>query len=297
MFKVFRKFIIHPIEGFGVFLFTFICWFLPFDIASSFGGWIARVIGIRIRKYYLRTERNLRAVFPEKRTEEIACIIRCMWENLGRVCAEYIKIKNIKVFSKNSKIEVVGLDIIEQLKNDNKPGILFGAHLANWELVTLAAIQANLKLSQFYRPANNLWVNLQIRRKQKFVSSNLIAKGARGGKQAYKILQKGGHIAMLVDQKENDGISVPFLGMEAMTTPSVARWALRFRCPLVPVQVERIKGTKFRVTYHKPLCFPETGNFRKDFYELTKDINLVIEKWIRKRPEQWLWIHQRWSLK
>jgi Kdo2-lipid IVA lauroyltransferase/acyltransferase len=99
---------------------------------------------------------------------------------------------------------------------------------------------------------------------------------------------------MLVDQKTNNGISVPFFGHAAMTTPILALCALKFGCPLVPVQVERLEGARFRVTVHPPLRVVETGDRKADVRTITAAINSCIEGWIKQRPEQWMWLHNRW---
>jgi KDO2-lipid IV(A) lauroyltransferase len=99
---------------------------------------------------------------------------------------------------------------------------------------------------------------------------------------------------MLVDQKMNDGIAVPFFDRPAMTASAVAELALKFRCPVVPLRCERLGGAHFRVTALPPLLLPDTGDRIADSYSLMLNINQLIESWIREHPEQWLWLHRRW---
>src|SRR5690606_19539435 len=124
-----------------------------------------------------------------------------------------------------------------------------------------------------------------------------VTKGQEGARQSVKFLKEGTSISMLVDQKMNEGIPVPFFGREAMTATAIARLALKFECPIVPVQVERLRGVKCRVTYYPPLTVPETGTMDEKIMHIMTQINQMLETWIRKRPEQWLWVHNRWPKK
>ncbi len=99
---------------------------------------------------------------------------------------------------------------------------------------------------------------------------------------------------MLVDQKLNDGIAVPFFGRDAMTAPALAQLALRFRCPVVPARVERLGGARFRLTIYPPMGLPDSGDHDADVSETMRRVNAHFEDWIRARPEQWLWLHRRW---
>jgi KDO2-lipid IV(A) lauroyltransferase len=99
---------------------------------------------------------------------------------------------------------------------------------------------------------------------------------------------------MLVDQKLNDGIAVPFFGRDAMTAPALARLARRYDCIVVPVRVVRLGGAHFRLICDPPLKVPKTADAQADALALMTEVNATIERWIRARPEQWFWLHRRW---
>jgi len=99
---------------------------------------------------------------------------------------------------------------------------------------------------------------------------------------------------MLVDQKMNNGIAVPFFGRPAMTAPALAQLALRFDCPVVPARVVRLNGAHFQLIVYPPLEVAKTGDREHDTLTLMTQVNTMIEGWIRERPEQWLWLHNRW---
>ena len=126
------------------------------------------------------------------------------------------------------------------------------------------------------------------------MSRRQIPKGKRGARDLIETLKDGRSLAMLVDQKLNDGISAPFLGKEAMTAPTPARLSLKFDAPILPVSVERLGGAHFRVAIRPQIEFTPTGDTADDVLGLTTRINEVIEQDVRERPGEWLWLHRRW---
>jgi KDO2-lipid IV(A) lauroyltransferase len=121
-----------------------------------------------------------------------------------------------------------------------------------------------------------------------------VPKGGLAARRAIEALKEGRHLALLIDQKMNDGIPVPFFGRPAMTAPAVAQLALRFDCAVVPARVERTEGAHFRLVVSPPLEIVRTGDRNADILALMTRINSVLESWIRERPEMWFWLHRRW---
>jgi KDO2-lipid IV(A) lauroyltransferase len=171
--------------------------------------------------------------------------------------------------------------------------IIFSGHIANWEIGMLAAVQYGIPVAQIYRAANNPLVDRMITR-FRGDSGELIPKGAVAARQAIATLRRGAHLTMLADQKMNDGIPVPFFGRPAMTAPALAALALRFDCDVLPARVERLAGAHFRLTVFPALLLPRTGDSRTDAATLMAKVNAMLEAWVRDRPEQWFWVHQRW---
>lgn len=268
-----------------------LCWLLPIDRASELGGWIGRTLGPRMGQNR-KAARNLARALPENSEAENRRILRGMWDNLGRVIAEYPHLRRICATLEGGRVEVIGLEFIRALKESGKPGILFGAHLANWEIQPYLARHAGLSLGLIYRAPNNGWVDRLLRWLRD--SPMLFRKGEEGARALYRLLRNGGHVAMLVDQKMNDGIAVPFFGRDAMTAPAIAQFALRTGCVLLPVRTERLRSARFRITVLPPLEIVPSGSRQADEYEIMLQINRIVEDWVRARPEQWLWLHRRW---
>ncbi len=267
------------------------CRILPVDWASALGGLLGRTIGPHMGQSR-KAARNLARALPENSPEQNRRIIRGMWDNLGRVVAEYPHLPRICARLEGGRVEIEGLEIIRALNTDGKPGILFGAHLANWEVQPFIARHTGLELGLIYRAPNNEWVDGLLRRLRD--TPLLFRKGQEGAKALFSLLRRGGHAAMLVDQKMNDGIPIPFFGRDAMTAPAIAQFAVRLGAVLVPVRTERLKGARFRITVFPPLELPATGDRTADERAIMVSINAIVEDWVRERPEQWLWLHRRW---
>ena len=266
---------------------------LPLDSASGLGASIGRAIGPRLG-VSARARRNLELAFPDKPPAEITDIIRGMWAHLGRMAGEYPHLSEFDCYGAGGRVEVVGTENIDALRDDGIGTILFSAHLGNWEIASLGATQRGLPVHQIYRAANNAAVGRLIMKARAPVGDAHYAKGRQGAREMAAALARGEHLAMLVDQKLNEGIAVPFFGRDAMTAPALATLALRHRCPVVPVRVERLNGANFRLTFYAPLALPDSGDRKADRGALMAQVNIIIEGWIRERPEQWLWLHRRW---
>jgi KDO2-lipid IV(A) lauroyltransferase len=214
-----------------------------------------------------------------------------VWENIGRVVAEFPHIHWLI----NNRVEVIDGDYCRALKDDGKPGIFISAHYGNWELAGAQGCHYGIPMILVYRAANNPYVErLYQKGRAASATGGQIAKGQQGARDILTVLRKGGHLGMLVDQKMNDGIAVPFFGRDAMTAPAVGRMSIKYQCPVVPAKVERLKGAHFRITFYPPLDLPNTGDAAADTLDVMTRINALVESWIRQDPGQWLWLHRRW---
>ncbi len=265
---------------------------LPVEAASNVGGWLGRTLGPHL-PVSRRARRNMRMIFPEWSEAERERHLRAMWDNLGRVAGEYPHIGAFG-YGPGQRVEVEGLEHLLSLRDDGRPGLFFSAHYGNWELAGLSAARNGLPISLIYRAANNPDVDWIFAKGRSVAGIEVIPKGRQGARQALFKLKEGGHLGMLVDQKMNDGIAVPFLGQAAMTAPALAVFALKYRCPVVPARVMRLKGARFRISFEPPLRFEDSGDHHADVRAAMTTVNSIIERWIREAPEQWLWLHNRW---
>jgi Kdo2-lipid IVA lauroyltransferase/acyltransferase len=285
--------IVHRVEAAGAALMFGLFRLLPLDAASALGGFLGRLVGPRLG-VTKRAAINLRRALPELDAAAARRIMRGMWDNLGRVIAEYPHLAEFKVYAGDGRIEFVGDDIIEPVLASGRSAIFISAHYGNWEIATMAATQRGLDVAEIYRAANNPWIDRLIASYRDSVGGELIPKGVIAARRSIAALRDGRHLAMLVDQKMNDGIPVPFFGRDAMTAPAVAQLALRFDCAIVPARVERMRGARFRIVLSPPIAVAKTGDRHADTAAIMSAVNAEIERWVRLRPEMWLWLHRRW---
>ena len=291
--KTARRLLVYPLEAVAIRLALALFEALPIDRASALGGWLGRTLGPRLGRTRI-AERNLRHAFPDRSPAEIAAIVRAMWDNLGRVAAEFPHLGEINVYAGDGRVEAVGTEHLDALHTSGASAIFFSAHLGNWEIASLCTSQRGMPLTFIYRAANNPFVERMVRKLRAPIDGAHHPKGAMGATKLVGALRGGGSLGMLVDQKLSDGIPVPFFGRDAMTASAAAQLALKFGCPLVPVRVERLEGARFRLTVYPPMELPSSGDRRADVVETMRRVNALFEDWIRARPEQWLWIHRRW---
>ena len=288
MYKL-KKNIIYFLEGSFILLIFILLKILPLGISSFLMGKLSSLIGPRLgvtKKAY----NNIKNVMPEKNEKEITKIIKDMWENLGKVAGEYPHLSKFDP-EKNNKIQIYGKKNLLLVKKTKTPAIFFSGHLANWEILPNIAIKNGVPVLTIFRRPNNPFINFLI----KYIRSNLpmAPKGKEGAKQLIYSLKKGRSIGLVIDQKMNDGIKVPFFNKPAMTSDALAQLCLRIKSLVIPVGVERIKNTNFKITFHDPLKITKNGK-KKTPLQIMTEVNLIMEKWIRKNPGQWLWLHRRW---
>ncbi|MFQ5562884.1 MAG: lysophospholipid acyltransferase family protein [Parvularculaceae bacterium] len=270
----------------------------PLDVerASAIAGGFTRTVGPLIRSVSHRAEDNLRHAFPDWDEEKVRKTTREVWENLGRTAAEFAFLKEFRPFEDGGRVEIVGEERLRAIAAGDGPVIFVSGHFANWEVMSIAFHRAGIDYGVVYRAANNPLVDeMIIRKRAKVMSRRQIPKDKRGARALVETLKAGRSLAMLVDQKLNDGISVPFMGRDAMTAPSAARLSLRFDVAVVPVSIERLKAAHFRVIINDPIAFHPGGDLNEDVTALTTRINEALERDIRARPGQWLWFHRRWT--
>ena len=264
--------------------------------ASNLGGRVARGIGPLLPVSRV-AEANLRRAMPELDAAARQRVVRGVWENLGRTVAELPHVAALPRTEAGPGWECADDSVLRMVAARGGPAIFFSGHFANWEIGYAVAAAFGLKVAWFYRAASNPLADAAIqgmRRDALGGAVPMFPKGAAGAREALAHLRRGGLLGMLVDQKLNEGLAVPFFGRKAMTTPALAQFALRFRCPVIPIRPVRLGPARFRIECEPPLPLPDSGDRAADVYALTCAVNATLERWIREQPADWLWLHRRW---
>ena len=282
----------NTIEFFLILFFYFISRIIGLNLSSYLGGILVWSYGL-FSKRNLIGMKNLNLAFPKKSNLEKKKILRKMWYHFGRVIGEYPHLHIIKIY-KNRNLKIIGINnLLDPLKKD-KNCIYFSAHIGNWELSSHPLTQNGFKINFVYRALNNKFADDLLKKIRFKYGVKLIKKGAEGAKECIKALKNKENLGMLIDQKMNDGLPVNFFNKVAMTAPAIAKFALKFRCQIVPALCIREKGIKYKIEYFKPIQYSflkKLGSEEKIMLYLNK----IIEKWIIEHPEQWIWVHDRWK--
>ncbi len=270
------------------------------DRLTNFAGWLMRAIGPLLPENKIALE-QLTAAFPEKSPAAIKEILRGVWDNLGRMGAEFAHLDRLWDYDaahveRRSRIELTPATIerFGGLAADGKPALIFAAHLANWELPAVSAAKYDLKSAVLYRRPNIARLDRWLRGTRAASMGELIATGIEAPTKIADALKRGAHVGMLVDQYYVRGVEVTFFGRRTMANPLLARLARHFDCPIHGVRIIRLPGNRFQPELTDEIAPARDAQGKIDIAGTMQIITDVIEGWIREHPEQWLWLHRRW---
>jgi Kdo2-lipid IVA lauroyltransferase/acyltransferase len=264
---------------------------LGYRLSSKLGGKIFEIIGPLFKSKKL-IHSNIKKAISNIELERLDTITKSMWNNYGRVFAEYMFIKDFRTNKLSSHIIIDGQEILEDLKKFNKPVIFISGHFSNFELMAMHIEKSGIKLSAIYRPLNNFFLNKIMERIRKnYICKQQIKKGIGGMKKLIRLKKNNYSTALMIDQRVSEGIKSDFFNQKAFTTTIPAQLVKRFNMPVVPIYIERINDINFKITINKPINFPSEMSLEN----ITNKLNQILEKMIINKPAQWIWSHNRWK--
>ncbi len=266
---------------------------LGLEAASRLGGWIGRNIFARLPPDRI-ARANLAAAFPEKSAAERDAIRMTMWDNLGRVVAEYPHLEKFSPFGDDPRITLTALTPDPPQAYKRHATLFLSAHLANWEMLPILGEHYGLDGAGGGRPPNNPMIADWIAHQRAINGPKLLIAKHSAMRRMYAQLKGGKALYMLIDQKLREGVAAPFLGRDAMTTPAPAALALKTGARVLFAANRRMGGARFHVTVTPGPDFTPGGDEAEDVRRLTALFNARIEEIVRADPGQWLWIHNRW---
>jgi KDO2-lipid IV(A) lauroyltransferase len=270
------------------------------DRSSDFIGGLARKFGPFIITSHV-ARKNLRMAYPEKSEVEIKEILRGVWENLGRVAGEFVHLEKMWDYdhtrANQGRIETSDAEKFVALRDSGKPALIFTAHLANWELAAVCAAAHDLDAAVLFRAPNNRFMAEVIHETRSATMGQLLPAGVLGTMAMTGVLERGGHVGMLVDQYRDvrrGGVPVKFFGRVTPANSTIMRLARQYDCPVHGVRVIRLPKNRFRVELTDALDLQRDSEGKIEVQPSMQIIMSMIEGWIREYPEQWLWLHRRW---
>lgn len=270
---------------------------VPRRAAVATGRGLARfayLFGGRLRR---TGERNLELAFPELSPQERSRILRASFQNLGRLLGEFSHLKRATPESLRRFITCEGLENLEAAQARGQGVILFTGHLGAWELSSFALSAFGYPMSFLVRRIDNPKIEPLVERTRTRFGNRSIDKRA-AARPMLRLLREGGTLGLLVDLNTlpHEGVFVDFFGIPASTTASLATLALRTDAAVLPVFVPwDAERRRFVLRIDPPLEIEPTGDRERDVQRLTAQFTKVIETYVRRFPEQWLWIHKRWN--
>lgn len=287
--------LIWRIEAFGFDVAAFFIRLLPVDLASDLGAVLLRWIG-PLTGVQKTVDRNLRIAFPDMPAVERRRIAVAQWGNFGRYCFEMALMDRLTPAT--GRVEVVGAERLAEIAEGQEAAVYVSGHLANFEVMAAVLMDAGIKCQVTYRPTNNPYFDQRIiESRRKYGISMFAPKGEVAALRGlFAALRRGEAVALLTDQKFNEGLTDPFFGQPAQTSTGAVRLVLRTGARLQLGYIERLKSARFRAVVCEPIYLENTDDPAADLARGVRLINAFLEERIRAKPEDWwFWVHKRWT--
>jgi KDO2-lipid IV(A) lauroyltransferase len=235
--------------------------------------------------------------FPELDDVRREQILQGVFRNLGRLLVEFSHFPDLQKANISNFVFHDGLENYLEGLRRGRGIICLTAHLGSWELSSFAHSIMGYPMKFIVRQIDNPRVDRLIAQYRKLGGNTPIQRRA-AGREVMKTLRNNETVGILFDQNttRSEGVFVDFFGIPAATTTAVATFALRTGAAVVPgflIWEEQLG--KHRLRFDPPVALIETGNRGQDIIENTKLFNKILEVYVRKYPDQWLWIHRRWK--
>ena len=270
---------------------------LPLETSMRFGKAVGMFLAKTFPKLKKTAQRNLEIALPDLPADEKEKILRGTFESLGRHLGFVSHFRKFQHEDIRHLVEVVGKENFDAAHAAGKGVLFFTGHFGSWEVFNLLP------------PAFGFGMNILVRRidnplLEKFVDSfrtkfgSVTLDKAKSARTMFRVLRKGELLGILADLnvQEKEGVFVDFFGVPASTTTSIAKLALATGAAVLPAfAVWDEAKNKYVVHLEPQVEYEKTENTEEDIKILTQKITLVVEKYVRKYPEQWLWIHKRWN--
>ena len=285
------KIIKYFFEYIFVSTFFFIFKIVGYKNASNLGEIIGKIFGPFFRSNS-KIQNNLKNSNIGSSEKDRKKIISSMWGNYGRIFAEYPYIKKFKNDSLEEYIKINGAEVLEDIKKNKKQVVFISGHFNNFELMAMEIEKYGINVAAIYRPLNNIFLNKKMEKiRTNYICKKQIKKGRSGTREMLELFRDGSSIALMIDQRVSEGISVNFFNRKCLTTTIPAQLIKKYNCGIVPVYIERKNKINFEISFSKIIEFEKNHNIEN----ITLELNLILESMILKNIDQWIWSHNRWK--
>jgi Kdo2-lipid IVA lauroyltransferase/acyltransferase len=280
----------------------FVLWFfraLPRSIALSLIRMLAACVYFLDSRHRRIAAVNLRIAFPDMPERSRGRIARRSFQNTAMNLLEVSRLSSLNHANISSLVEYdkeMGLNNYFEALSKGKGLLYLTGHFSSWELLPIAHALHGYPLSFITRPLDNSALEQYIHRLRESKGNEVITR-RNSSRSILKKLNSNGAVGILMDQNTtfNEGIFVDFFGLPAMTTTSVARFAIHTDAPILPGYLTPMHKGRYKIKFLPPVNLMHTGDMDRDTVENTRLLNEVLENIIREQPESWLWGHKRWK--
>ena len=257
---------------------------------------VSRMFHLLIPRQRLIATHNLRRAFPEKSEGEILRIVQGVYRNMGIVAAEFFDIPRLTKENIAAQVETEGLENCWKALEKGQGLLLFSAHFGNWELEAAAAALLIKPAVVIYRPLDSPLLDHLVLRVRSATGNIPLAK-EHAMRPMLRALKQNGILGILIDQNVDwyEGVFVDYFGRPACTTDGLALLALHTGAPVLPAYIVRLPDGRYRLVFGPEVEVIRTGDRDADVLANTQRFTKVIEQIVRRYPDQWLWVHQRWK--
>jgi KDO2-lipid IV(A) lauroyltransferase len=267
------------------------------ESAEAAGRRLGRIYRALDRRRRELAERNLTLAFPEKRPDQIEVLSTAVFEHFGGMVADLLHAVGEPPSALLARLEVSGAETARAAAATGRGLFLLTAHLGNWEYSALGTAALGLPVTVIARPLDNPLLEKLLRRFREGTENTVVYK-ADAAREMLRVLRRGGTVGILTDQHSRtpDAIVAPFFGRPASTTSIVARLADRTEALVLPLACVRTGPARYRLAYEPPLDVRSLSPEERQKVPLTARLNLEVERLVRRNPDQYLWLHNRWRL-
>ena len=264
--------------------------FIGYQNSSNIGAKIGKIFGPIFRSKNI-IKKNLEYAGIKNETEQKK-VMEEMWENYGRILAEYPFLKKFKTNELKKYITIEGQEYLSDIKSKNKKAVFVSGHFNNFELMAMQLENLGIDLAAIYRPLNNFLMNKKMEKiRINHICKKQIKKGKSGLRDVLKYLKQGTSIALMIDQRVSEGKKIKFFNKFALTTTIPAQIFAKYECAVIPIYIERYNKYYFKMKISKPLNLSKSDSLEL----ISEKLNNLLEKMIMKNPSQWIWSHNRWK--
>jgi KDO2-lipid IV(A) lauroyltransferase len=285
----------HHVEAIALRVVIAVFAVLPIDAASWAMGKLWRY-AIPFQRRNARAMANLAYTMPSLSKAERRAIVDEARENFGRVFIEAFRLKDI--LADETRIDLSDASLLDAMTAADTGFVIASLHQGNWEANTCALLRKGIEAAGVYRQLSNPIVEVLVEtNRAPFYPLGLLCKrpGSDLARKLLTILKAGGAIAILADLRDATGIKIDFLDRPSLANPSPAFLARITGKPLLVGRLVRTRGARFRAEVER-IDVPVTEDRHADIAEATRRLTVVLERWIRSEPAQWLWTHRKWDL-